>query len=265
MAPVNLLDVERLAIDFGGVKAVDGVSFVIDKPQVFSIIGPNGAGKTTLFNILSGLYRPNHGRVRLRGEDITALAPHRLAARGVSRTFQNLQNFTRMTARENVMVGRHLHERTGILSQLLFLPAVSRENRTTSGQADAILARVGLERYALSSAAALSYGAMKRLEIARALAAEPTLLLLDEPAAGCNAVETEELDRLIRSIADDGVAVILIEHDIKLVMKISDCVMVMDSGRTIASGPPQTVRNDPAVIAAYLGTHAERVGHHADG
>jgi branched-chain amino acid transport system ATP-binding protein len=265
MAAVNLLEVERLAIDFGGIKAVDNVSFAIDKPQVFSIIGPNGAGKTTLFNILSGLYQPNHGRIRLRGEDITALAPHRLAGHGVSRTFQNLQNFSRMTARENVMVGRHLREQTGILSQLLFLPAVSRENHATGELADAILARVGLEKYAYRSAAALSYGAMKRLEIARALAGEPILLLLDEPAAGCNAVETEELDRLIRSIADDGIAVILIEHDIRLVMKISDCVMVMDSGRTIASGSPQSVRQNPAVIAAYLGTHAEHISQNADG
>jgi branched-chain amino acid transport system ATP-binding protein len=262
MAAVNLLEVEGLAIGFGGVRAVDGVSFTIDKPQVFSVIGPNGAGKTTLFNMLSGLYRPSHGRVRLRGEDITALAPHRLAARGVSRTFQNLQNFSRMTARENVMVGRHLREHSGILSQLLFLPSVGRENRATGAVADAILARVGLEKYALTLAEALPYGALKRLEIARALAAEPSLLLLDEPAAGCNSIETEELDRLIRSIADDGVAVILIEHDIKLVMKISDHVLVMDSGRAIASGPPQSVRRDPAVIAAYLGTHADPV---ADG
>jgi branched-chain amino acid transport system ATP-binding protein len=265
MAAVNLLEVEELAIGFGGVRAVDGVSFIIDQPQVFSVIGPNGAGKTTLFNMLSGLYRPSHGRVRLRGEDITALAPHRLAARGLSRTFQNLQNFSRMTARENVMVGRHLREHAGIFSQLLFLPSVGRENRATGAVADAVLARVGLEKYALTPAEALPYGALKRLEIARALAAEPSLLLLDEPAAGCNSIETEELDRLIRSIADDGVAVILIEHDIKLVMKISDRVLVMDSGRTIASGPPQSVRRDPAVIAAYLGTHADRVADHAQG
>lgn len=265
MAPVNLLEVEELAIGFGGVKAVDNVSFTIDRPQVFSIIGPNGAGKTTLFNVLSGLYRPSHGHIRLRGDDITALAPHELAARGVSRTFQNLQNFSHMTVRENVMVGRHLREHTGILSQLLFLPSVGRENRATSVVADAILARVGLQKHVLSAAGVLPYGALKRLEIARALAAEPALLLLDEPAAGCNAVETEELDRLIRSIADDGVAVILIEHDIKLVMRISDSVMVMDSGRTIASGPPHNVRRDPAVIAAYLGTHAGRVDRHVDG
>jgi branched-chain amino acid transport system ATP-binding protein len=265
MAPVNLLEVEQLAIDFGGVSAVDNVSFVVDKPQVFSIIGPNGAGKTTLFNVLSGLYRPSRGRVRLQGEDVTALAPHRLAARGVSRTFQNLQNFSHMTVRENVMVGRHLLEQSGIVSQLLFLPSVSRENRTAGAVADTILARVGLEKYALRSANALPYGALKRLEIARALAAEPILLLLDEPAAGCNAIETQELDQLVRSIADDGVGIILIEHDMKLVMKISDCVMVMDSGRNIAAGSPQAVRRDPAVIAAYLGSHADHANDDADG
>jgi branched-chain amino acid transport system ATP-binding protein len=264
MASVSLLEVNGLAISFGGVKAVDNISFVIEGPQVFSVIGPNGAGKTTLFNMLSGLYRPSHGRVRLRGEDITALAPHRLAARGVSRTFQNLQNFSRMTARDNVMVGRHLRETSGILAQLLFLPKVGRENQATAEVADAVLARVGLEKYAHSTASALPYGALKRLEIARALSAEPALLLLDEPAAGCNGIETEEIDRLIRSIADDGVAVILIEHDIKLVMKVSDRVLVMDSGRAIASGPPQSVRRDPAVIAAYLGTHADHVEQNVD-
>jgi branched-chain amino acid transport system ATP-binding protein len=264
MASVSLLEVNELAIEFGGVKAVDNISFVIEGPQVFSVIGPNGAGKTTLFNMLSGLYRPSHGRVRLRGEDITALAPHRLAARGVSRTFQNLQNFSRMTARDNVMVGRHLRETSGVFAQLLFLPKVGRENQATAEVADAILARVGLEKYAHVAASALPYGALKRLEIARALAAEPALLLLDEPAAGCNVIETEEIDRLIRSIADDGVAVILIEHDIKLVMKVSDRVLVMDSGRAIASGSPQSVRRDAAVIAAYLGTHADHVEQNVD-
>jgi branched-chain amino acid transport system ATP-binding protein len=222
---------------------------------VFSIIGPNGAGKTTLFNMFSGIYPPRDGRVLFGGEDVTGLAPDRLARRGLSRTFQNLQIFYRMTALENVMVGRHRHETTGTVSDLLHLPAVARQNRATRDAAAAALARVGLAGDADRPAGSLPYGALKRLEIARALATEPKALLLDEPAAGCNPVETEELERVIRSIVRDGVTVVLVEHDMRLVMNISDRIHVLASGRTLAEGTAAEVRANPAVIEAYLGTH----------
>jgi branched-chain amino acid transport system ATP-binding protein len=252
---VTILAADRLSIAFGGVHAIDDVSLAVEPGLVFSIIGPNGAGKTTLFNMFSGIYPPRDGRVLFAGEDVTGLAPDRLARRGLSRTFQNLQIFYRMTALENVMVGRHRHETTGTVSDLLHLPAVARQNRATRDAAAAALARVGLAGDADRPAGSLPYGALKRLEIARALATEPKALLLDEPAAGCNPVETEELERVIRSIVRDGVTVVLVEHDMRLVMNISDRIHVLASGRTLAEGTAAEVRANPAVIEAYLGTH----------
>jgi len=259
---VSLLAVEDLGIAFGGVKAVDGVGFSVSGGEVLSIIGPNGAGKTTLFNLVSGVYRASRGRVALLGDDVTGASPEALAARGLSRTFQNLQIFARMSAVENVMVGRHLREHTGILADLFGLPSVTRQNRATRAAAMDRLEAVGLVADADRPAGALPYGALKRLEIARALASEPKVLLLDEPAAGCNAVETQEIERLVRRIADSGVAVVLVEHDMKLVMRISDRVLVLDRGRPLAEGPPQVVRENPAVIEAYLGCHAARETAH---
>jgi len=256
---VSILSVDNLSITFGGVRAVDGVSFDIAEGLVFSIIGPNGAGKTTLFNLISGLYVPQGGRVLLAGEDVSGWTPERLARRGLSRTFQNLQIFFRLTTLENVMVGRHRHERTRILSDLLRLPSVERQNRATREQAIAALARIGLQAMADRPAGNLAYGDLKRLEIARALATEPSVLLLDEPAAGCNAVETAELEGVIRGIAKDGVTVVLVEHDMRLVMNISDRIHVLANGRTLAEGTAAEVRVDPAVIQAYLG--AQEVGH----
>jgi branched-chain amino acid transport system ATP-binding protein len=183
------------------------------------------------------------------------VSPDALAARGLSRTFQNLQIFQRMTAAENVMVGRHLREHRNFLADLLRLPSVLRQNASTRAAALELIASVGLKDCADLPAGSLPYGACKRLEIARALAAEPRVLLLDEPAAGCNPVETEEIDRLIRAIADRGVAVVLVEHDMKLVMKISDRILVLDRGRPLAEGTPREVRDNPAVIEAYLGSH----------
>jgi branched-chain amino acid transport system ATP-binding protein len=260
-----ILEAEGLAITFGGVRAIDGVSLAVPSGLVFSIIGPNGAGKTTLFNMFSGLYVPMAGRVRLAGEDVTGLSPDRLARRGLSRTFQNLQIFFRMTALENVMVGRHRHETTGILSDLLHLPSVARQNELTRAAAYAALARVGLEKHAEHTAAALPYGALKRLEIARALASEPRVLLLDEPAAGCNPVETQELEGIIRSIVAEGVTVVLVEHDMRLVMKVSDRIHVLASGRTLAEGTAAEVRASPAVIEAYLGVHGSQEAARAVG
>ena len=260
---MSLLVAQDIGIAFGGVVAVDGVSFSAMPGQVLSIIGPNGAGKTTLFNVVSGLYRARSGRVTLAGEDVTGSAPERLAAKGLSRTFQNLQIFGRMTACENVMVGRHLRERRSLLADLFRLPAVLRQNRETRAAAEELLAFLRLGERGETPASALPYGALKRLEIARALASEPKALLLDEPAAGCNAVETAELDRLIRQVADRGVAVVLVEHDMKLVMKISDRILVLDGGRPLAEGTPEEVRRNPDVIRAYLGAQASPEAAHA--
>jgi branched-chain amino acid transport system ATP-binding protein len=252
-----VLAAQDLGIAFGGVKAVDGVSFTVEPGQVLSIIGPNGAGKTTLFNLVSGVYAASRGRVFLDGAEVTGKSPDALAARGLSRTFQNLQIFGRMSAAENVMVGRHLRERRNFVADLFRLPSVMRQNAETRAVALDLLARFGLKDCADLAAASLPYGACKRLEIARALAAEPKVLLLDEPAAGCNQVETKEIDRLIRKVADEGIAVVLVEHDMKLVMKISDRILVLDRGRPLAEGTPQQVRDDPAVIQAYLGPGRE--------
>lgn len=253
---MKILEAERLSIAFGGVRAVDDVSLAVEAGEVFSIIGPNGAGKTTLFNMISGLYTPAAGRVRLTGEDVTGLAPDRLAHRGLSRTFQNLQIFVRMTALENVMVGCHRHEATGIFAELLHLPSVARQNRTTRDAAAAALGRVGLSSHAARFAAGLPYGALKRLEMARALASAPKVLLLDEPAAGCNPVETAEIAAIIRQFARDGITVVLVEHDMRLVMDISDRIHVLANGRTLAEGTAAVVRANPAVIEAYLGVGA---------
>jgi branched-chain amino acid transport system ATP-binding protein len=248
-----MLVAERLSVAFGGVRAIDDVSLAVAPGLVFSIIGPNGAGKTTLFNVISGLYRPERGRVRLAGEDVTALAPEGLARRGLSRTFQNLQIFFRMSVIENVMVGRHRHETTGMFADLFHLPAVRRQNRMTREAAAAALERVGLAAAAERPAGSLSFGDLKRLELARALASEPRLLLLDEPAAGCNAVETEGIATVIRRLSRDGITVVLVEHDMRLVMNVSDRIHVLANGRTLAEGAADEVRTNPAVIAAYLG------------
>jgi len=262
---VTILAAERLSIAFGGVRAVDEVSLEVRAGEVFSIIGPNGAGKTTLFNLISGVYAPNDGNVWLAGEDVTGLAPDRLARRGLSRTFQNLQIFFRMTAIENVMVGCHRHERAGMLGELLHLPGVVRQNRATREKARAMLASVGLEQEGERAANALSYGALKRLEIARALAAEPTVLLLDEPAAGCNPVETGELETVIRAIARSGVTVVLVEHDMRLVMNVSDRIHVLADGKTLAEGTAEEVRTNAAVVEAYLGIHGSQEAARAVG
>jgi branched-chain amino acid transport system ATP-binding protein len=253
-----LLTAEGIGISFGGLRALDGVGFAARAGEILAIIGPNGAGKTTLFNIVSGLYRATEGRITLDGQDVTQAPPHRLAAQGLSRTFQNLQVFFRMTALENVMAGRHLGEGSSLLADLFRLPRSRRANATTRDAAMALLAEVGLTDKAGLPAGSLPYGALKRLEIARALATQPRVLLLDEPAAGCNAVETEEIDRLIAQVAARGVAVVLIEHDMKLVMRISRHVVVLNQGRMLAEGTPEQVRSNPEVIAAYLGTHGAR-------
>ena len=256
-----LLSVEGLGISFGGLKAVNDVSFTVEPGEITSVIGPNGAGKTTLFNMISGVYQPGQGRVVLGGENVTGMAPHLLARRGMSRTFQNLQIFQSMTVLENAISGYHLKERGPVLADLFNLPSSRRRAAQAEAGARELLARVGLDRAAEREAGNLSYGALKRLEIARALALSPKILLLDEPAAGCNAVETEEIDHLIAEVAKSGVAILLVEHDMKMVMRISNHIVVLDHGEKIAEGDPASVSRNPAVIAAYLGTEAA----HADG
>ncbi len=253
---MTLLEVDRLSIQFGNVRAVQDVSFSVDAGVVYSVIGPNGAGKTTLFNLITGVYRPTSGVVRLDGQEIQGRTPYELASRGMARTFQNLQIWMNMSALENVMVGAHLHLDGSLFKALLRTPGLRRRDQALREDAADLMAFVGLESYVRSRADSMPYGALKRLEIARALAMKPRLLFLDEPAAGLNPKETQEVDILVRRIAETGVTVVLVEHDMKMVMNLSDRILVLDYGKRLAEGSGEEVRSNPDVIAAYLGGHA---------
>jgi len=253
-----LLTISGLTMDFGGIRALNGMDLRILPGEIVALIGPNGAGKTTLFNCLTGMHRPTGGQMLLTPPGrpqrrLHGLPPHRITAAGLARTFQNIRLFPNMTVLENVMVGRHCRTNTKVFGAIFRPAATVREEKETLGICLALLDRIGLTDQAGELAQNLSYGAQRRLEIARALATSPQLLLLDEPAAGMNPQETMELEALIHSIRDEGLSILLIEHDMKLVMRLSDHIFVMDYGSLIAEGTPDEVRHNPAVIRAYLG------------
>ncbi len=253
---MSLLDVSNLSIHFGGVKAVQEVSFSIDPGIVYSVIGPNGAGKTTLFNLITGVYKPTSGEIRLDGESIGGKSPDELARRGMARTFQNLQICMNMSAIENVMVGAHLRLDRNLIKAALRLPSLTRRDAELRAEAAELMDFVGLDKYTEARADSMPYGALKRLEIARALAMKPRVIFLDEPAAGLNPKETIEVDHLVRKVADSGITVVLVEHDMKMVMNLSDRILVLDYGKKLAEGTGEEIRRNPDVIAAYLGAHA---------
>jgi branched-chain amino acid transport system ATP-binding protein len=251
------LEITQLTRQFGGLIAVNAVSFSVHPGEIFGLIGPNGAGKTTLFNLMTGMIPPYSGTIRYSGADIAHKQPHQIAAKGIARTFQNIRLFGELTALENVMIAQHVHTHSGLVAGVMGLPAASTEEREIQQKAEDLIGLVGLGDHQFEKAKNLSYGDQRRLEIARALALKPQLLLLDEPAAGMNPAEKKQLSSFIKDIRDRfHLTILLIEHHVPLVMGLCDRIAVLDFGQLIALGDPATVRCDPAVIAAYLGDEA---------
>ncbi len=258
-----MLKVCGLLKSFGGVTAIADLDFDVPEGIVYSVIGPNGAGKTTLFNMLSGIYVPDEGSISLMGRDIVGMPPYKIARCGVSRTFQNLQIFFNMSVLENVLVGCHLRLKGNFLSTLLRLPMNIAEEKKAREWAEQAIHFCGLEQYLTSQSNALPYGVLKRLEIARSLAMNPSLIMMDEPAAGLNDTETREMIDLIRRISYRGITVLLVEHNMNLVMQVSDRILVLDYGSRLAEGSSEEIQRNPQVIAAYLGE--ENTDHHVGG
>ena len=248
-----LLSVEGLSKRFGGLQAVGDVTFSVPKGSIKALIGPNGAGKTTLFNLISGVIPPDSGRIIFRGAPVQGFSPHQIAGLGMARTFQHIRLFPKMTALENIMIGRHIHSRAGFVSGMLNLPWTGREEKAIRRKSLDIMQFLGIEALAYSEATSLAYGQQRMLELGRALACEPELLLLDEPAAGLNMRETSEMAKLVVRIRETGITVLLVEHDMSLVMNISDEIVVLSYGQKIADDKPLAIQRNPEVVRVYLG------------
>ena len=254
---MSLLEVTDLAVHFGGVKAVDGVSFHVEEGEVFSIIGPNGAGKSTIFNLISRFYEPTRGKIRFDGAELTALAPHQVADLGIARTFQNIELFDHSTVLDNLLMGRHRHRATHWVQDLLFLPKVRAEERAHRQKVEEVMEFLELEAYRDKMIAGLPYGVRKVVEIGRALAMGPKMILLDEPASGLSVEESQDVAYWIEDMRRDmGLSVLMVEHDMRLVTQVSDRVLAVANGKPLALGSPAEVQSDPEVQAAYLGTAA---------